>query len=435
MSEIMSHREWMNITSGGIASVRSSELKAVDAALAKYDSARIEPNKQALLAALMKWMQSKGNAWKTSVRNRHQGVEILYAQLTGVGKVKITGKEMVGLSHVRDEGRAIINDLFRGKQLRWRSDFGQKLADEKWGVRVNVPSAVRSIKELAPKPTGAPSTAAKLADDLYKDLVPPEILGDVTTAINGILPQFMQDLAASLTPFVGVIASGGGAVWSTTKAIRGKWRLEWSQHHAAHSLAGMEPAAAFGALSRILDRELNNEIFGASVSLADFGGKLAGVLADGGTATNAAVGLATAVVKLMNIIRIIVRDVVERNEANRRMAGGLVDRSIFGAAPIVGAYMICCVPASVLASAIFEDAFGQPGWQSRVEHAVATHHGPLKEQARRVVQAHRFWIPELQNSQGFLEVNKKKLEAMLERKGKSGMEGFGSDNLPPELQA
>lgn len=434
MSEIMSHREWMNITSGGVTSVRSSELKAVDAALAKYDSAKTEMNKQVVTAALMKWMQSKGNAWKTSVRNKRQGVEILYAQLTGVGKVKITGSEMVALSHVRDEARAIIDDLFRGKQLRWRGTFAQKLGDEKWGVRIGVPSVSRNIKVLAPKLTGTPSTGAQLAEELYRDLVPPEILGDVTSAINSLLPHFMQDLATSLTPFVGVIASGGGAVWSTTKAIRGKWRLEWSHHHAAHALAGMEPTAAFGALSRILERELTNEIFGASVSLADFGGKLAGMLADGGTATNAAIGLATGVVKLMNIIRIVVRDVLERNEANRRMASGRVDRTIFDASPIVGAYLICCVPASVLASAIFEDGFGQPGWQSRVEHAVATHHGPLKQQARRVVEAHRFWIPELYNSHGLLEVNKKKLEEMLEQKGKTGMEGFGSDNLPPGLR-
>ena len=57
------------------------------------------------------------------------------------------------------------------------------------------------------------------------------------------------------------------------------------------------------------------------------------------------------------------------------------------------------------------------------------HLPPLKEQARRVVQEHRFWIPSLAHYQGIQQVNTKKLKEMMERKGQTGMVGFGSDGL------
>ena len=62
----------------------------------------------------------------------------------------------------------------------------------------------------------------------------------------------------------------------------------------------------------------------------------------------------------------------------------------------------------------------------------ARHLLPLRGEARRVVHEHRFWITELYHFPGVL-VQNKKLKQMLERKGKSGMESFGSDSVPALL--
>ena len=462
MSPVMPHAQWMSLTNAGALMVRSGELSAVDNALAKYHFTKSAADKQALTAALLKWMQSKGNAWKTSARNKNHGVEILYAQLTGTGGVTLVGAERVGLSHVRDESRAIVEDLFHGKRLEWRASFKHKLGEQKIGTSLGTLTIIRSADTLsggavkgglhagASALQSAPGALASevlpgahigggggggmaLAKDLLESLVPSDILPDVTHALAGLMPAFMAELAASLTPFVGVIVSGGGAVWATKNSLRSLWRLDAAQQHILGSLSKAEPAAALAALTRLLERERNRNVFAMGVGLADFGGKLAGLLADGGTATNAAIGLASSVIKLTNIIRIIVQDVLERNAANRQMLKR-VDLKIFATCPVVGAYMVCCVPTSVLVNTIFDEHFGKVGWQAEVEDAAKHHLAPLKEQARRLVHEHRFWIPSLANHQGLLEVNKKKLEAMLARKGKSGMEGFGGDNLPDALK-
>jgi hypothetical protein len=110
-----------------------------------------------------------------------------------------------------------------------------------------------------------------------------------------------------------------------------------------------------------------------------------------------------------------------------------VDAKVFAASPILGAYLICCAPTSVMVNTVFERFFEQ-GWRGDVEHTVAEHINPLRIQARRVIMEHRFWVPALQNFPGMLTANKKKLKEMVERKGKTGMVGFGSDNLPAELR-
>ena len=110
-----------------------------------------------------------------------------------------------------------------------------------------------------------------------------------------------------------------------------------------------------------------------------------------------------------------------------------VDASIFQTSPLVGAYLICCSPTSVMVNTILDERFGEIGWQSEVESAVRQHLIPLGEQARRVIQEHRFYIRELYNHVGVLARSKKGFEEMLERKGKHGYEGFGSDSLPAAL--
>jgi hypothetical protein len=109
-----------------------------------------------------------------------------------------------------------------------------------------------------------------------------------------------------------------------------------------------------------------------------------------------------------------------------------VDGSIFDVCPLIGAYLILCVPTSVMVNTVF-DRLSEHGWRGDVERTVERHIVPLQDQARRVVQASRFEIVALKNFPGMLTRNEKKLKEMEERKGKTGMVGFGSGNMPPGL--
>jgi len=240
-----------------------------------------------------------------------------------------------------------------------------------------------------------------------------------------VMPDFMKELVASMVPFAGVAVTGATAVYNGIRTMDSQYDLYKTRMHQSRSLSTDEPAAAINALIRILERERNYNGLSASVSATAFAGKLAGVLADGGTATNAAIGLAANVVKLTNIIRVIVRDVLEKREANRRMQGMRVDSEIFDVCPLVGAYLILCVPTSVMVNTVF-DRLGEHGWRGDVERTVQRHIVPLQDQARRVVQENRFEIVALKNYPGMVARNEKKLKEMEERKGKTGMVGFGS---------
>ncbi|XZE51879.1 hypothetical protein SH139x_003545 [Planctomycetaceae bacterium SH139] len=436
MSQIMSHEQWLDLTNGGVTSVRSSLLRTLDQALLKFESTQAEEDKSALIGALLKWIQSKGAGWKSSVRNRQRAVELLHNQLMELDADKLSEAELVGLADLRAESRAIVDKLFHGKQLEWRDGFKGKLGQQKFGTTLNSVGVLRNSRELSSMDSGASSngpgsselarTPQRLAQDLYESLVPADMLADVTRALASLVPGFMRELTLSLVPWAGLVTAATASVWNSKSSLRDKWRLEWTKHHIAHGLAQDEPSQAFLALTHYLQRELEADVFSMSVSVAEFGGKLTGLMVDAGTASNVAVALSANVMKLINIIKIVTRDVQERQAANSQMMLR-VDGTIFNTCPVVGAYLICCAPTSVLVNTIFEQRFGELGWQSQVERAVRERLPALQEQARRVVQEHRFWIPGLANYPGALQVNNDELKKMLARKGTTGMVGFGSE--------
>jgi hypothetical protein len=449
LANVMPHAQWLKLTYGGLTSIRSSQLKKVDNALAEYHKTKTPASLDTLRTALVGWMQKEGPKWKTSVRNKFGAVADLYKQVMDLPGPAKTAQDIVAVSHVRDESRAIVTELFRGKTLDWRPGFLKKLATTKFAILKNVRSVEGNVNVLSHGAVrhGVQGAAHALRTDMFgghggasspaesfcRSLISPELVGDVMAFIARELPTFMKDLAVSLTPFVGVIASGAGTFANACKTVRDQYRLYEARVHQERSLSIDEPEKAIEGLVRILERERDAQGARTAIGAAEFTGKLTGVLADGGTVTNAAVGLAANLANLTLFVLEIVRDVRERNEANKLMASPRgVDAKVFVASPIVGAYLIGCAPTSVLVNTVF-DRFFEQGWRGEVERTVLRHIAPLQTQARRVVTEHRFWIPALQNFPGMLAVNKKKLKEMAAKNGKTGMVGFGSENMPAEL--
>ena len=353
MSNIMSHSEWMKRTKGGFTQSRSKALKAIDAALKEFDQAPTEKNKGAILKALISWQQSKGNNWKQSIRNKENAVDNLYRQLTGLGNKA----DMFALSHIQNESRAIITDLFQGKKLIFRPGLLTKIAgnSKTLGINTNKVSFVKttvgigrdghtlSSSSSSSSNSGNSAKAAKLSKDLLNEIIPKEFLADVMAAISNIMPNFLTELAASCMPFVGVIFSGGSAVVAGCKAAQAVYKLDRAQMHAQRTLSTAEPAAAFEAITRMLKREAEQKTEKFAKGLADFGSKLASTLADGGTATNAAIGLASGLIKLLMLLRIVLRDIQERNAANELLSKPIITIKLFGSESINGSvfYLLC----------------------------------------------------------------------------------------------
>ena len=421
----MSHSRWMKYTYGGRTSIRSSQLKAIDAALSQYHECPTKDSLGKLRAAVMAWMQKEGPNWKSSVRNRYHAVDDLHKQAMGLPAPPRDAGDIVGFSYLRAESRTIVDELFRGKSMDWKPGILPKLADQKFGLAINASMATKNSAAFSSNSSGVASKAMEIAQKAFDTLVPYTVAGEVGMALAKVMPDFMKEFAASMVPFAGVAATGGMAVYNGCQALHTAYVIHDTQKHQARSLSADEPAAAIRALIRLLERERNYQVYSASVGTAAFTGQLVSVLVDGGTVSTAAIGLAANTAKLANIIRVIVEDVKEKSAANKAMRSMQVTGEIFKVCPLVGAYLILCVPTSVMLNTVL-DRISEHGWRGDVERTVQKHLIPLQNEARRVVQEHRFVIPALTNFPGMFVRNEKKLEEMEKRKGKSGMEGFGS---------
>jgi len=303
------------------------------------------------------------------------------------------------------------------------------------GAKKVVTNSVTLAKASKSSSSDSRSKASSLSTKLLNEMIPSGLKQEVLKEMAGVMPTFLTELTVSCTPFVGVIFSGGSAVVSGGKLAHAVYKQERVVMHASRTLSTEEPEAAFKALIRMMDRESNQKAENFAKGLADFGSKLASTLADGGTVTNAAIGLASGLVKLLMILRIVVRDVLERNAANKLLQKPVITVDLFIANPLMGAYFICCLPTSVLVNVMLDsENFNKPGMMDKIEHAVRKHHKPLQAKARSLICDHRMYFPELQNFPALLKKNKKSLKAMMKAKGKTNMRGFGPDDFDDEGQ-
>jgi hypothetical protein len=426
MADVMTVATWLKLTDGGTFARRGTELKRVDDALAAYHKAPSPGLQDSTLKALIGYMKAEGPAYKTGSRNKFKAIDDLYAQLTGQATLKKNGADLVALSHLRDESRAIINDLFLGKQLKYKLGLVEIMKQKYRAFGV-----VNTGRTLY-KATGG--SGAKISNPFGSDisfiqaLVPAEHVPDVLHFVREAMPDFLQHLGASLVPFAGVAVSGVSTLVQAVVTVKSQYTLLSRNNLAMESLVTGEPQVALAAVLRLLQRARDFNVAQLAIGAAGFTAKLAGVLADGGTVSNAATGFALAVTRFTEMIFEILTDVIEARAGNARMARrDGVDANVFKDCPLVGAYLVCCAPTSVLVNGVF-DRFGQHGWRGEVEHSARKQLTTIRETAGALIRGHRYRIAELMHYPGVLEVNKKKIKEMKAKKGLTGMEGFGSDD-------
>jgi len=454
MADLMSHKEWMKLTYGGVTSIRSGKLKAVDSALAGYEKSPDAAHKNAVHKAFMAWMMEKGGDWKSSVRNSKNAVDTLYKQLTGHAA---PGADAEAIKMLEGEADAVMQQIFGSARITWKNAFRVKLNSDlvnpntssfipylpvnqykasastnKFGLAGNTAGAVvagKTLKSMADG--GGQGATGAMISKLVTQVVPPSAQAEVLKAVQLLVPSFQAQFAAAVVPLGGILIAAGTTLWNTGNALHKQYGVVQSRMHRDRSLAGVEGLAAINALIRILERERNADIYSATVSVAELGGKIAGLAIDGGMATNTAVGLAANIAKLLNIVRIVYRDVSEKNAANKLLqwGEGSIDISVVETCPLLGCYLICCLPTSALMALIVK-RFGQTGWMDMAERTATHHIQPLREKARDVIKGHRFEITALARFPGLLSENEDEKRRMMENIGRSGMVGLSAKDFP-----
>ncbi|PKI02984.1 hypothetical protein [Glaciecola sp. 33A] len=403
---ILEYKRWMKLTYVGPLATRSAILKKVDISLERYSNSKNVSNFEDLRKAVIQYVKSEGANWKSSKRNNNGAVQDLYRQVMEVNGPAKTSSDILALSAVKNESRAILTDLFKKKELEWRPSFWNK-------VKVPKKDSIKNVRTFA-------KNVNTISKEYVSDLVPKDSSTEVFN-IMSLIPSFNVELAASVTPILGVGFTGASALKQIATASYKQYQIKEARMHQERSLSIGEPNSAISALIILLQRERTSVAARAAITTGEFGGKLGGLLLDAGTLTNAVVGMTAQLAKLTVLIMEIYRDVKERNAANILMQKPEnIDITLFETCPILGAYLICCAPTSVMVNAIFEKFFEQ-AWKGEVVYTVKKHLKPLQDQAQGLVLEHRFWIPSLKDYPGMFKVNTIKLEAMEKSKGMNGI--------------
>lgn len=444
MAIIMSHKDWMKLTKGNFTKPRSTQLKAIDSALEKYHRTKSSADQELALKAVINWQQSKGNAWKKSIRNKGNTVENLFRQLNGMG-----GKaDELALAHIRKESEEIFIKLFEKKQLSYRATAGNLIfgcgSNKVLGCKIPGYSANANTIKTVSTTVSTASKAMTLAKAIISNSSEGADKSMVLKLLLQILPNAMKDLAASCAPFVGVAVTGGQVLVKAVDVANKAHSSNRFKMHARRTFSTGDPEAAMKAVATMLDRELKNAEIDLAKGLTELTAKLSTVLLDGGTVGNAIIGVTSTIVKIIMLVRLIVIDIQEKNAANKLLAEmsaihynndddslQMVQKKafavkVFEANPLIGAYFVCCVPTSVFVNLMFSsENFNNPGMMDKIERATKRHIKPIKEDAGSLVRKHRMFFPSLQRYPGILKKNEKNLKAMLDNSGKSGLKGLG----------
>lgn len=386
--------------------MRSKELQAVDNALKAYETAEknstgsILKEKRALQDALTAWEEAKGD-WRSNARNNLKAVEKLHAELgmviVGAGGLNSRGESMMDPAEVlarKAVAEAIKQNtkaMFLGRKLTARSSKSAADIESVTSAMYKFKTAAQGVRSAA-QGAVAPNMRQQVQSLLCS------LFGEAGAAhaLQALGPVFNEFLV-NVTPFVGAISSGAKAIVKWGQAAKGLYSKSKIMEGAG-SFAPGDPYAAFEAIVRIQQREINSYAGAAAVYTASAAAKAAFTVADLGAVSGPAVGAAESLAILVQTIYLFARDWNEMNNANELIAAGQFDFRLFSACPLLGCYLISCSDTNAVINLAVGD-YGRAGWKFDVE-AMWKKAQPAVEKAREVVQGSRFEIVELRGFKG-----------------------------------
>jgi hypothetical protein len=431
MPLLMTYERWMYRTHSKVKS-RSDSLKLIDAAIKRRDEAGAK-------RALISWIDEqnkKRQDWHRSVRNGDGAVEELYKQLNVLGSVvpyrNITEEmdDKLAKVHIRREQRLAAAKMFDARTLKFKDSF--------WGISRQKCAQGRSkslntSKNVGKTTLGVGGNAASVASSAYG------IGSDLKTTIEAIMGTLAPETQSALVehvfgegvaqfafhvaPFIGVFSSGGKAVKDWVGVAQGIHKATQMESRYGDVRMG-DPAAALEAIVAIIDRQIKKQTADAVIHTTAFTAKGIGVLADGGSATTAALGAVETIAGLLNVFVDLVIDARQIDEGNALIRAKQFDLTMFSKCPLLGCYYVAVQDESTIMDFDFEN-MGKANWQQeamRLKYAIK----PVIKQAGVLIDKSRVEIKGMAEAKG---VYQRSLWNVINLKYKS--KGYGqSTNMP-----
>jgi hypothetical protein len=413
---------------------RSDALKAIDETIRSRDEAGSKK-------ALIDWIDEqnkKRQDWHRSVRNQDHAVEELYKQLNILGSAvpyKNITEEMndkLAKAHIRREQRLAAAKMFDGRTVRFKDGF--------WGIsrekcaegRSKIFNSAKNVGKTAVGVGGNVASMGSSAHSIASDLqtIIQTIMGTLapetqSALVEHVFGEGVAQFVANVTPFVGVISSGGKAIKDWVGVAQNVYRATEMESRYGDVRMG-DPAAALAAIVAIIDRQIKKQTADATIHTTAFSAKGIGVLADGGTATNAALGAIETIAVLLNTLVDLVIDARQVDTGNTLIAAKQFDLTLFSKCPILGCYYVGVQDQSTIMDFDF-DNMGKANWQQeaqRLRYAIA----PVIKQAGVLIDKSRVEIKGMEDAKG---VYQRSLWNVINLKYKS--KGYGQRTNMPSI--
>ena len=409
---------------------RSDDLKKIDDAIKMRNS-------EAAKAALIKWIDgqnAKRQDWHRSVRNQNGAVEKLYKELGILGAAvpykNITAEmdDKLAKVQIKREQRLAAAKMFAGKEIKFKQKFlticQTRCKNEASKMDRNL-TKIGNVAGTAGNVAGAANTARSLASNL--ETVIKTIMGEeLSTAtrdeiIKIVFGTTVEEFVHNAAPFFGVVSSGAKALM----AWAGVAKNVYDTYEMEDRYGDVRPGDASAALHAIVDiigKQIRKQTADAVIRTAAFTAKGISALADGGTATTAAIGAIESVAIILNTLTDIVIDARQKDAGNKLIAAGLIDIELFNKCPILGCYYIAVQDHSTIMN--FEIAnIGKDNWRQeaeRLKYAIE----PVIKKAAELIEMSRMEIPGMEAAKG---VYQSTLLQMINLYYKS--KGYGQDKM------
>ena len=198
---------------------------------------------------------------------------------------------------------------------------------------------------------------------------------------------------------LGVLASGAKLAKAGKAVAQDGYNLYKSSDYKQGFLRG-DPYAAAQSVQIIIKRDLAKHSVKLAQQATATGTKIAGMFADLGTGTTAAIGVANTLATIGLELASLGIDIKDLRAGNKRLLKPeTLDLTVFEECPLLGCYLITCADTSSVANFFVAD-IGLPGWMDKVEQMKKKQMDPMLKIATKNIEASRIQLEGLAPNKG-----------------------------------
>ncbi|HEU4485434.1 MAG TPA: hypothetical protein VFR96_08105 [Povalibacter sp.] len=311
----------------------------------------------------------------------------------------LSREEFLALGEIAKARRRTMVTMFTGTQLKFgrksAMEAGKNLISSGKKLHSDISKVRKGVKETAKVAPSIPGLQAAFKD-FMTECAGVDGIEDIVEALGG---EAVKELVAEVTPVLGVLTSGAKLAKAGKAVAQDGYNLYKSSEYKQGFLRG-DPYAAAESVQIIIKRDLAKHSVKLAQQATATGTKIAGLFADLGTGTTAAIGIANTLATIGLELASLGIDIKDMRAGNKRLLKPeTLDLTVFEECPLLGCYLITCADTSSVANFFVAD-IGLPGWMDKVEQMKKKQMDPLLKIATKNIEASRIQLEGLTPNKG-----------------------------------